>query len=305
MKKLKLIVKNEYITAVGRKGFWIMTFLFPVLILAFGIIMGFLMGESDSTMTFMDSLNDKTGLTPEDDTMTAAKAIALMVSVVLTMSMMACGGQIMQMVRQEKCNRIMEFLATCVTGRTMLLAKIVSVAMICFTQVLLWGACIFLMVAAAVMVFDISIPWHYLLHPLLWKSIIWTVLYFIGGFLMFSSLFAACGALTDTNNENQQYLSILMMFVLASMYVGMYAVDHPTSVLAQVCAFVPFTSPTVGAVNAITGEVPVWSSVLSVIVLYACSYFSIVIGGKIYSSSMLLKGATMGPKALMAFIKSR
>lgn len=122
---------------------------------------------------------------------------------------------------------------------------------------------------------------------------------------MFSSLFAACGALTDSNNENQQYLSILMMFVLSSMYIGMYAVDHPTSVLSVVCAYFPLTSPTVGAVNAITGEVPIWSSILSLVVLFACAYGSIVLGGKIYASSMLLKGTSLSPKTIVAFLKAK
>ncbi|MBO5445063.1 MAG: ABC transporter permease [Muribaculaceae bacterium] len=305
MNKLKLIIINEYKTAVGCRSFWIMTFLFPVLMVAFGVIMGFLMADSTSTMSFFDSINESTGITPEEDTMTPAKAIAMMCGVILTMAMLICGGQIMQLVRQEKTNRIMEFLATCVPGRTMLLAKIISVALVCFTQVLLWGVCILFFLVGFIYVFDFDIPWSMLLHPLFWKSMIWALLYFVGGFLMFSSLFAACGALTGSNNENQQYLSILMMFVLASMYIGMYAVDHPTSVLAMVCAYFPLTSPTVGAVNAITGEVPLWSSILSLAVLYACAYGSIVLGGKIYSSSMLLKGTSLSPKTIAAFLKAK
>lgn len=305
MNKLKLIIANEYKTAVGRKSFWIMTFVFPVLMVAFGVIMGFLMSESDSTTSIMDSINDSTGLTPDEESMSAAKAVAMMVGVILTMAMLICGSQIMQMVRQEKTNRIMEFLATCVPGRTMLTAKIISVALITLTQVALWGILIIFFVAGLMFVFDFSIPWEVLLHPLFWKSVMWTLLYFIGGYMMFSSLFAACGALTDSNNENQQYLSVLMMFVLAAMYIGMFAVDHPTSVLAQVCAYFPLTSPVVGAVNAITGEVPLWTTILSLVVLYACAYGSIVIGGKIYASSMLLKGSSITPKAIVAFIKSK
>lgn len=305
MNKLKLIVINEYRTAVGRKSFWIMTFIFPLLMVAFGIVIGFLMNDSDSFMSTTNSINEKTGLTPDEEGMTAAKAMAMMVGVVLTMAMMICGSQIMQMVRQEKTNRIMEFLATCVTGRTMLTVKILSVALITLTQLLLWIALFVIFGFGFVVVLDIDIPWGYLMHPLVWKTVLWSVLYFSGGFMMFSALFAACGALTDSNNENQQYLSILMMCVLASMYIGMYAVDHPMSVLAQVCAYFPLTSPTVGAVNAITGEVPVWSSVLSLIVLYACAYGAIIIGGKIYASSMLLKGSSLTPKAIVAFIKSK
>ncbi len=305
MNKLRLIILNEYKTAVGSKSFWIMTFVVPLLMVGFGVVMGFVMSDSSSYMSVMDSINDKTGLTPEEDSMTAAKAVAMLTGVLLTMAMMVCGGQIMQMVRQEKTNRIMEFLATCVPGRTMLTAKIISVALIGLTQLLLWGACFVLFGIGFVIVLDVSIPWGYLLHPLVWKTITWSLLYFAGGFMMFSSLFAACGALTDSNNENQQYMTILMMFVLASMYIGMYAVDHPMSVMAQVCAYFPLTSPTVGAVNAITGEVPVWNSILSLVVLYVCAYGAIILGGKIYASSMLLRGASLTPKAIIAFIKAK
>ncbi len=305
MNKLKLIIINEYKTAVGSKSFWIMTFVVPLLMVGFGVVMGFAMSDSSSAMSIMDSINESTGLTPDEEGMTAAKAMAMMTGVLLTMAMMVCGGQIMQMVRQEKTNRIMEFLATCVPGRTMLTAKIISVALIGLTQLLLWGACIFLFGLGFIIVFDVEIPWSYLLHPLVWKTIMWSLLYFAGGFMMFSALFAACGALTDSNNENQQYMTILMMFVLASMYIGMYAVDHPMSVTAQFCAYFPLTSPTVGAVNAITGEVPVWNSILSLVVLYACAYFAIAIGGKIYASSMLLRGSSLTPKAIVAFIKSK
>lgn len=305
MNKLKLIIINEYKTAVTTKSFWILTFVFPLGMLAFGVVMGVLMADSDSYTSMINSVNESTGLTPEENGMTAAKAIAMMVGLVLTFAMMVCGSQVMQMVRQEKTNRIMEFLATCVTGRTMLTAKIISVALISLTQVTLWFVIVLVFGTLLLFVFDVSIPWHYLFHPLVLKTIIWTILYFIGGYLMFCSLFAACGALTDSNNENQQYFSFLMMIVLASMYIGMFAVDHPTSVLAQVCAYFPLTSPTVGAVNAITGEVPVWSSILSLIVLYACSYGAIIIGGKIYASSMLLKGSSLSPKAIAAFIKSK
>lgn len=305
MNKLKLIIVNEYKTAVTKKSFWIVTFIIPLLVVAFSVVLGLLMSDSTSYMSLAESINESTGLTPDDETMTAAKGMAMMVGVFLTMAMMVCGSQIMQMVRQEKTNRIMEFLATCVTGRTMLTGKIISVAIIALTQVALWGACLVVFGAGVIFVFDIDVPWHYLLHPLLWKSLMWSGLYFIGGYMMFSSLFAACGALTDSNNENQQYFSILLMFVLASMYIGMFAVDHPNSMLAQICAYFPLTSPTVGAVNAITGEVPLWCSLLSLAVLYASAYGAIVIGGKIYSSSMLLKGSSLTPKAIMAFIKSK
>ena len=305
MNKLKLIIINEYKTAVTRKSFWILTFAVPLGMMLFSIILGLLMSDSNSYTSVINSMNESAGLMPDEDGMTAAKAIAMMVGLLLTFAMMICGSQVMQMVRQEKTNRIMEFLATCVPGRTMLTAKIITVALITFTQMALWGALLLVFGMGCLYVFNVHIPWEMVFHPLLWKTLLWAILYFVGGYLMFSALFAACGALTDSNNENQQYYSILLMSVLVSMYIGMYAVDHPNSVLAQVCAYFPLTSPTVGAVNAITGEVPLWCSIISLIVLYGCAYGAIIIGGKIYASSMLLKGSSLTPKAIMAFIKAK
>ena len=60
-------------------------------------------------------------------------------------------------------------------------------------------------------------------------------------------------------------------------------------------------SPTI---NAISGASPVWQTLLSLLILYACAFFSVMIAGKLYSSSMLLKGKQFTPKDILTFIRS-
>lgn len=266
----------------------------------FGGFAGYMMSESNTAMSMQDSLM---GGSAED--FTALQAIGLMIGMMLTLFIMMYGSGIFQKVKTEKTNRIVEVIATCVPGRTMMMAKIISVGLIGLTQLFLWGLIIFVMIAGLLIVFPIDIPWEKVLHYDYVMAVVWSVLYFFGGYVFFGSLFAAAGAMTDKNNENQEYMTVLTMILLFSFYIGSYAVDHGTASFVKVLSFVPFTSPTIGAVNAITQASSLWESILSVIVLYACAWLSLSFAGKIYTASILLKGKKFTPKDIVTFLRSK
>ena len=136
-------------------------------------------------------------------------------------------------------------------------------------------------------------------------AIVWSVLYFLGGYIFFGSLFAAVGAMTDKNNENQEYVAVLTFILLISFYIGEYAIDHGSASFVRVLSYIPFTSPTIGAVNAITQTSPLWESVISVIILYISAWISMSMAGKIYTSSILLKGKKFSPKDIITFLRSK
>lgn len=300
MGQLGIIIKNEYKTDISAKSFWISTILVPVLMVAFGGFAGYMMTESDSMMSVSESM---TGGNQED--LTPLKAIGLMMGMFLTVFIMMYGSQIFQKVKTEKTNRIVEILATCVPGRTMMLAKILAVGMVGMTQLLLWGVLIAVMVAGIVLLFSVHIPWDALLNYDYVMAIVWSILFFVGGYVFFGSLFAAVGAMTDKNNENQEYMAVLTFILLISFYIGEYAVDHGDTSFVRILTYIPFTSPTVGAVNAITQSSPIWESVISIVVLYAFAWMSMSIAGKIYTSSILLKGKRFSPKDIITFLKAK
>lgn len=299
MSQLSLIIKNEYLTDVRSKSFWISTILVPVAMIVIGGVFGYLMSEADS----FNSLAEKTNITPNEEELTAVKAIGMMMGMCLTLFLMIYGAMIFNKVKAEKCNRIMEILSTCVDGKTMMLAKIIAVGLVGLTQIFTWCALIFLGVICCFMVFQFAIPWEYLADPRVYLSILWMLLYFIGGYVLFGSLYAACGAITDKDNENQAYMTIITFLLLATFYIGQFAVDHGSSAFATVCNYIPFTSPAVGTINAISGVSPVWQTVLSLVILYASAYICVVFAGKLYRSSLLLKGKNFTPKDIITFIK--
>lgn len=287
-------------TDIRAKSFWISTLLVPVLMMAFGGVMGYLMSESDSAMQLQDSI-----MPDHDKEISPLQGIGLMMGVFLTLFIMMYGSQIFQKVKTEKTNRIVEILATCVPGRTMMLAKIIAVGLVGFTQLLLWAAIIIVLLVGLLLVFPIDIPWDKILRYDYIMAIVWSVLFFAGGYVFFGSLYAAGGAMTDKNNENQEYVTILTLVLMSSFYIGMYAVDHGDSTFVQVLSFIPLTSPTIGAVNAITQAIPLWQAIVSVVILYIFAWLAMAFAGKIYSSSILLKGKKFTPRDILTFLKSK
>lgn len=298
-RQLKLIVKNEYLTDIRSKGFWITTILMPLIMGAFGIFIGFLAQDSDALRSLSSPASDNM------DNLTGLQIMAMMTGMFLTLFIMVFGAQIFNKVKAEKSNRIVEILATTVDGRTMMFAKIISVALIGITQMLLWGLILFVTLGVVFAAFLPEISFGFLYHTDVWTVLIFAILYFIGGYLLYGSLYAATGAMSDRNNENQEYMTILTFLLLGAFYIGQFAVDNSASEFSLWCAMIPFTSPSVGLISYTAGSINLWQTILSLAILYVCAFISISFSGKIYRSSLLLMGKKFTPRDILTFLKSK
>lgn len=301
MSKLGIIIATEVKTDISAKSFWIATFVVPVVMVVFGAFAGFMMKDADSFMAATNGMS--TG--PEPDDLTPLKALAMMLGIFPVIFLMMYGAMVFNKVKTEKCNRIVEIIATCVEGRTMMLAKIIAVGIVGLIQLSLWMLLVFMFGGMILLVSGIGIPWEYISKGTLWLALMWTFLYFIGGYVFYSALYAAVGAMTDKNNENQSYMTILTFALLASFYIGEYAVDHASGAFAIVCSYIPFTSSTLLTVVSASREAPLWLSITGLIVLYAFALLAVSIAGKIYTTSLLLRGKKISPQDLITFIKSK
>ena len=300
MSQLGLIVSNEFKTDISSKSFWISTFLVPIILGLFGAFAGVMMADS-SFLSATESLPT----TPDANEMTPLKALGMMLGIFPVLFLMIYGSMIFNKVKTEKCNRIVEILATCVDGRTMMLGKIISVGLIGLLQLTLWfliGACV---VGISLLMVGVSFPWEVLGRFDYWMALIWALVYFIGGYVFYGALFAAVGAMTDKNNENQSYVAVLTFTLLASFYIGEYAVDNSSGAFITVCSFVPFTSSTVLTVISAAKEAPLWLSLTGLGVLYVFAFLTLATAGKIYTSSLLLKGKKFTPRDILVFLKSK
>lgn len=297
MSRLSTMISMEYRMDIKTKSFWISTILLPLLIVGFGIFISYLTSESDA----MKSVGETTG--PDDD-LTGMQVFGMLSGIFLTMFVIMYGSQIFNKVKTEKCNRIVEVLISCQSGRNVMLAKVISVALIGITQILVWFVLLAGLITVIFLFTPVNIPWQELFTPKIAVGIVELLLYFIGGFIFYGALFAAAGALTDRNNENQGYLSLLMMLLMASFYVGIFAADNNGS-LSTICFYIPLTSSTVGAVRSVAQEVSWWQTVLSLVILYVSAFVTLSLAGKIYTSAVLLKGKKFTPKDIITFLKAK
>lgn len=295
---LSLLISTDYRNDIKSKSFWIGTFLFPVLMVAFGTIVGYLMSSSDA----MQEVNAPKS---SDHDMTAEQAIGMMAGTLLVIFLMVYGAQIFNKVKTEKTNRISEVLIGSVPGRTLMMSKVISVGLIGLTQMLVWA---FLIVGLLFAVF-LFLPSSFELGSIFTFRNLGLLLvalsYFLGGFLFYGSLFAAAGALTDRNNENQTYMTIVTFVLMLSMYLGMFATDNAGSPLARICLYLPFSSPAVGGVLSISGAISWWQGLISLLTLYGSAFITASLSGKIYTSAILLKGKKFSVKDLVVFLRSK
>ena len=133
--------------------------------------------------------------------------------------------------------------------------------------------------------------------------IVMFLLFFIGGFLLYSSLYAAIGAAVDNETDTQQFMMPILVPLILAVYVGGFTViDDPHGIVAQVLSFVPFTSPVVMLMRIPFG-VPMWQQILSVIILFATFIGTVWFAAKIYRVGILMYGKKPSYKEIYKWLK--
>lgn len=297
MSNLSTIISYEYSTDIKNKSFWIVSIVMPIVLIGFGAFVGYLSHDSETMRTLASPTVPK-------DEISGAQIIGMLTGMFLVLFIMMFGAQIFNKVKQEKTNRIAEILVSSVPGRTLVTAKIISVGLLGLTQMTIWG----IMLGGGFILLLFAIPgfWAETVVPLesIWYAIC-AILYFIGGYVIYGSLYAICGAITDKNGENQEYMTIITFLLLASFYISMFAIDNPTSTLTQWCNYIPITSPGVAVVASISGDMAWWQTCLSLAILYSTAATCLILAGKVYTSGMLLMGKKLSPKDFLVFMKSK
>ncbi len=229
---------------------------------------------------------------------------------------MTYGGTVMQSVMEEKTNRIVELMVSSVKPFQLMMGKIVGVALVGFVQLLIWGIMLFviLLVAGTMIGGDAIAPDATMMTasglanmpteipmsesaeivsaiknlPFAEMGIMF-VLYFIGGYLLYASFFAAVGASVNAQEDSSQFVMPVVLIMVFGLYAAMYSIENTNGPLAFWASIFPLTSPIVMMVRIPFG-VPWWQEVLSLGVLFLTSFALVWLSGKIYRVGILMYG---------------
>ena len=244
----------------------------------------------------------------------------------LYMFIFVYGSMIMMSVIEEKTNRIIEIVVSSVKPFYLMTGKIIGTSLAGLTQFIVWGVLFFIFTSIISSIFGISSTYEdsqivlnasqdsavssaalgmisaFINLPLI-NIMIAFVLYFLGGYLLYASIFAAIGAAVDNQTDAQQFLMPITIILIVALYVGMLTVpEDPNGIVAQIFSFVPLTSPIVMMMRIPHG-VPLIEQIISVLILFLSVILIIWIAAKIYRIGILMYGKKPSYKELIKWLK--
>lgn len=241
---------------------------------------------------------------------TVAMALGLVLSMLIYMFISLYGSQVLQSVMEEKKSRIMEVMVSSVRPFDLMMGKILGVGAVGLTQIAIWGVLLlgFSQIGGLVLAsmlpsgeamgavgatsqggFDIVSLQATLGSMNYLELFICFTLYFLGGFLLYASLFAALGSAVSSEEDAQSLMWPITIILLFSFYAGFACMNAPDSTLAHVASYIPFSTPVVMMIRIPYG-VSLWEEVLSMVILYGSFVGITFISAKIYRIGVLMYG---------------
>ncbi|SNR29974.1 ABC transporter permease [Lutibacter flavus] len=128
------------------------------------------------------------------------------------------------------------------------------------------------------------------------------IIYFIGGYLIYSSIYAAIGAAVDSETDTQQFMMPVLMPLIIAIYVGFSVIENPHGPIALAFSLFPLTSPIVMLMRIPFG-VPWWQIVTSMFLLIITFIAIVWFAAKIYRVGILMYGKKPTYKELYKWLK--
>lgn len=254
--------------------------------------------------------------------------LGIFLALIIYMVIFVFGGQVMRGVIEEKTNRIVEVIISSVKPFELMMGKIIGVALVGLTQFLLWAvltlaisgiASSFLPTpevfsAGTVMSEQITemaeaenssalTEVFEVINSINFKDILWCfLLYFIGGYFLYSAMFAAVGSAVDNETDTQQFATPISLMLIIPMVCSSLIANAPDSSLALWMSMIPFTSP-VGMMLRIPFGVPIWQIAVSVTILFATFILFTWFASKVYRTGILMYGKKVSWKEIFRWIK--
>ena len=237
------------------------------------------------------------------------------------------GNMVMRSVIEEKTNRIIEIIISSVKPFQLMMGKIIGTSLAGILQFLIWAIIGLGLFLGASLFFGVNLGPTSKVPPEvmqaaqheiastaqlyiaeLWNLPIGTlltcfVIYFIGGYFLYSSFYAAIGAAVDNETDSQQFLLPIVMPLILGVYIGFFTViNDPHGTVATIFSIVPLTSPIVMLMRIPFG-VPLWQILLSMVLLFGTFLLVVWFASKIYRVGILMYGKKPSWKELYKWLK--
>ena len=269
-----------------------------------------------------------------------AMVLAYILGFLMYMLVFIFGAQVMRGVIEEKTSRVVEVIISSVKPIQLMMGKIIGIALVGLTQFLIWiilTASLAMVIKTTILqktnITEISqsVPQNLMsgnrqaattaqaseISPQLaelskmfdnainqrWGLIIICfIFYFITGYLLYASIFAAIGSAVDNETETQQFMLPVTIPILLGLMVAMGTMQNPESPLSFWCSMIPFTSPIV-MMARIPFDVPGWQIAVSMVIMLITFAAFVWMAAKVYRTGILMYGKKTSWKEMWKWLR--
>ena len=207
---------------------------------------------------------------------------------ILFFSITMSSGYMLQSVTKEKENRTAEVLLTSLDSQQLMIGKVIGLGCVALMQMAIWlGGGMLLFNRGATLLASlggVTLPagfWIYLL------------LYFVFGYLVYSSELGAIGALAPSAREGSQFTFVIILPLLIPLWFNSIFLNDPNGTLATVLSLFPLTAPTAMVTRLASASVPAWQPVVGLILLAAAAWFFVRLSARFFRADTLLSDTAL------------
>jgi ABC-2 type transport system permease protein len=222
----------------------------------------------------------------------------LVMIMLIYMAVLLYGISVMRSVLEEKTSRIMEVLLSSATSTELMAGKILGVGSVGLTQILVWViiAGVFAMPALAAQP-NLS---NLQISPGVLAAF---AAFFFLGYLLYSTMYAAIGAITTTEQEGQQLQFFIVIPLVLSVFMLMPVIRTPDSAIVTWLSLIPFFAPIVMYGRIVVQTPPMWQIAVSLVLLAATVAGLMILCARIYRVGVLIYGKRPNLPEILRWLK--
>jgi ABC-2 type transport system permease protein len=227
-----------------------------------------------------------------------AIVMVAMLVFIMFISLMSYGIMVMRAVLDEKSSRITEVLLCSTSADELMAGKVIGIGALGVTQVAIWFVAAAMIAAASPMA---RVAARALESG--GSAIAWFAFYYILGYLLYSSIYAAVGASFNSPDEAQQWTFVIMLPLIATTVLVEPAIISPASPIVVAGSMFPFSSPVLMYARILMGHPPLWQIALSSAILLATVWIALSISARIYRVGILMYGKRPTLRELVKWLR--
>jgi len=211
--------------------------------------------------------------------------------ILLMITIISSGGMLIRSLVEEKSNRLIEILISSCSPNDLLTGKVLGLSLLSLFQVAVW-----LILALAFMGSSVVTFINFDNIPLI-------LVYFILGFVLYTSLFVGVGSVVTTEQESQQLTSYLSLIILLPIVIAIPVMQNPDLLLAKIFSYFPLTSPAIMILRLNNVSIPLYEIIATLVIMLISIYITIWFSARIFRIGILSYGKIPSFKQISTWLR--